>query len=194
MTVTAPDSATHGAISTRHTVTATDGPAVEEIASRDTEVWAAWLRTSRRHGRANQTAELCGQCGRVLEPRDTIYRGRTFIGAFPGSPFSPAGPVWRASVLCVDCAGGAARGRPVRPCSHCGRGVIRHRHARPCYWVFCCRRCEWQHRNRVRDQRAAKARQKVCVSCGEAFTARRTDATTCSAACRQRLHRQQRRG
>jgi hypothetical protein len=193
MTVTFPDSATHGEINTRDTVTATDGSADETIATRDNDVRTAWLRASRQHGRAKKTAEVCGHCGRDLVPTETIYRGRTFVGSFPGSWISPAGPVHRDSVLCLDCAGSVAKGRPARSCSTCGRGVIRSASARPCYWLFCCHRCEWQHQNRIRDQRAAKARQKVCASCGEAFTAARSDALTCSASCRQRLHRQQRR-
>jgi predicted nucleic acid-binding Zn ribbon protein len=55
--------------------------------------------------------------------------------------------------------------------------------------AFCSDRCRWTYHNRLRHERGAGDREKVCESCGAAFTAKRADARTCSPACRQKLHR-----
>jgi predicted nucleic acid-binding Zn ribbon protein len=58
--------------------------------------------------------------------------------------------------------------------------------------VLCCERCRWTFYNRVRDEASTQAREKVCGVCGEAFTATRADAKTCSAKCKQKAYRQRR--
>lgn len=56
--------------------------------------------------------------------------------------------------------------------------------------AFCSDRCRWTFHNRQRSQRTAAGRKmKTCEACGKGFVPRRSDARTCSSACRQKLHR-----
>ncbi len=50
------------------------------------------------------------------------------------------------------------------------------------------------HHNSIRNERAAKSREKVCEVCGEEFTATRRDAKMCSSACKQKAYRRRARG
>jgi putative metallohydrolase (TIGR04338 family) len=70
-------------------------------------------------------------------------------------------------------------------CLQCGMALLGSRSK------FCSDACRWTYHNRLRHKRTEDDRQKVCVICAAEFTARRNDAKTCSARCRQRLRRQQ---
>jgi hypothetical protein len=78
-----------------------------------------------------------------------------------------------------------------RPCDACGRPVVWRATGRDRYrrHVFCCERCRWTYHNGVRNERNARAREKVCEVCGEGFTATRRDAKTCSPPCKQKAYR-----
>jgi hypothetical protein len=55
----------------------------------------------------------------------------------------------------------------------------------------CCTDCERSMRNaRNRHRRRVRHQKRTCAACGERFVPKRTDAVTCSNACRQKMHRQ----
>lgn len=68
-------------------------------------------------------------------------------------------------------------------CLECGMALSSNRSR------FCSDRCRWTHHNRRRRENTEANRQKVCEACGSAFVAKRSDARTCSAACRQKARR-----
>ena len=70
-------------------------------------------------------------------------------------------------------------------CDECGMQLPRHHRGR-----FCSDGCRWTFHNHQRHKRSAAARVKVCEVCGETFTPSRSDAKTCSDACRQKAYRQ----
>jgi hypothetical protein len=61
-------------------------------------------------------------------------------------------------------------------------------HSPNCFLACLSRTCLSD--NRRRHERGEAERETVCEVCGAEFTASRADAKTCSATCRQRLHRQ----
>src|SRR5215212_239020 len=56
--------------------------------------------------------------------------------------------------------------------------------------TFCSDGCRWTYHNRERRRRTAADREKTCEVCSKEFVAKRSDAKTCSARCRQKLRRQ----
>jgi hypothetical protein len=59
-------------------------------------------------------------------------------------------------------------------------------------YSFCSPRCRWTYHNRMRGARlAARRPERACEVCGTRFTPKkRTDAKTCSPACRQKKYRE----
>jgi hypothetical protein len=136
--------------------------------------------------KARETGEICGGCGQAFGKADPRYRVNVY-----GEYVSMCGgcaPEWLTS----------GRGKPVRilpavdvhawECAGCGSEVI-------------FGMTDWQYRKRVYcsdrcRKEAARKRHKpaephniTCEVCGTEFTARRSDARTCSPACRQRAYR-----
>ena len=68
-------------------------------------------------------------------------------------------------------------------CLNCGLALMGTRSK------FCSDGCRYAYHNRLRHEQGEDGRHKVCVICGAEFTAKRNDAKTCSARCRQRLRR-----
>lgn len=141
---------------------------------------------------AQKTAETCGGCGGGIGVEDTVYLYEVSTG---GRGFcAPQAPI------CEACAPRFMK-REDRwclewPCATCQRPIVFRESGRD-FWrdrVFCSDRCRWTFYNRQRDERNAQAREKVCESCGEPFTATRADAKTCSAACKQKAYRRRRKG
>jgi hypothetical protein len=130
---------------------------------------------------AQETAEVCGKCGTTLDGE--IYRVSVY------GQFQP---------MCRDCAprwmvnryGKPARVIPRQdvyewPCASCGRPVVFSMSDRQYRQrVYCSNRCRRTYR-----REETEPHQKTCAVCGTGFTAKRSDAKTCSAKCRQRLHR-----
>ncbi len=160
----------------------------------------------RRVQEAQRSAELCGQCGRGLEDGEAVYIAPK---VYTGLATLVRLPHFERAPVCGDCApvniaertgtrgDGVYRVYVDEPCNACGRPVV----FRPTYGlyrrrrhVFCCTRCQWSHYNAARNERAAREREKVCEGCGEAFTATRRDAKTCSAACKQKAYRLRKKG
>ena len=139
----------------------------------------------RRQYQAEKTGEICGKCGQDLLPGEKVYRTEL---------------KWM-TVLCEGCAPKymkrdydpyGLRSYLTEPCDTCSRLVVFEATGRDHYrrHVFCCERCRWTYYNTARNERAAQAREKACEVCGESFTATRTDARTCSPACKQKAYRQ----
>jgi len=88
------------------------------------------------------------------------------------------------------------RGKPMTvrsaECHGCGRplAVVTESEYRTPYRkiAYCSEACRDDRRERAKRERAALDR-KVCEACGEPFEPTRSDAKTCSPACRQRLYR-----
>jgi len=86
--------------------------------------------------------------------------------------------------------------RNVSTCGYCARRMWtrlqRHDHGT---WRYCSTRCKRQHKRdkareymrSIRQPKAPTARN--CQHCGDAFTAKRTDAKYCSPRCRQAARR-----
>ena len=72
-------------------------------------------------------------------------------------------------------------------CVVCGRRLSAGGGSR----AFCSDRCRWTYHNGQRRARLAVRRgKKVCEVCGAQFTPTRSDAKTCSRACRQKKYRE----
>jgi len=149
----------------------------------------------------------CDNCNRDLSPEDdAVLWYRATAGVVSGGV---GYQLVRGCAACFeDARSGYSAGRPfsiraflrhvsgdpgvhirVSWCDHCKRGVYYMTataysdeegdlYRRPTYCSLACRQA---HR--------ARAREKVCGVCGEAFTATRADAKTCSPACRQKAYR-----
>jgi hypothetical protein len=86
-------------------------------------------------------------------------------------------------LACSDCRPGPWG----LPCDACGRKVAGHR--------FCNYRCRAHYYNAPaaarRKAQRLKARQgRTCEVCAKEFTPKRSDAKTCSGACKQKAYRQ----
>jgi hypothetical protein len=141
-----------------------------------------------RQERARATAETCGKCGRPLSSEDETYLVRD-----GGGPVVP---------MCEKCAPGwltSGTGKPMRivpaitvrnwECEGCGRAVIfGMSQAQEPYrkYAFCSDACRAKP---AQERRGASLHEKVCEACGTGFTSKRSDARTCSPACRQKAHR-----
>jgi endogenous inhibitor of DNA gyrase (YacG/DUF329 family) len=82
------------------------------------------------------------------------------------------------------------------PCVTCGRLVGYRDDGRlyPRYYVACSERCRHTaHTAAALAERQAARSQLVCGTCGQTFTAARSDGRYCSPACRQRAYRQRQR-
>ncbi len=146
----------------------------------------------RRACDARQTGASCGRCGRAVADGETVWRVRERVAR---------GQVVSTNV-CRECA--PERAREPEPFTYDGSLLALYEPepcevcSRPVVWLYrpdwrrhscCSERCSARLYNRPRDEASAQAREKVCGVCGEAFTATRADAKTCSPACRQKAYR-----
>ena len=151
---------------------------------------------------ASRTAEQCGQCGRAFGEGAAVYFAPK---VYVGMATLVREPRFQSTAVCEGCAPKYLLEREHdrtgwytfinEPCGTCGRQVVSrttHGMYRLRRHVFCCARCQWTHHNTVRNERGARAREKLCEACGEEFTAKRADAKTCSPACKQKAYRRRR--
>jgi hypothetical protein len=141
---------------------------------------------------AQHTARCCGKCGKAIAATAPVWIG----------PFRNEGPFgWgtRSVPYCRTCA---PRPRYRRvwyypepfPCVTCGRdvylrltagrvrdGIVRHA-------IACSEACRKAF-YRAQYFRRKGSRERPCEVCGEVFTQTRSDAKTCSPACRQKAYR-----
>ncbi len=162
-----------------------------------------------RHRRAVETCEICGDCGRDLEPAESVWIGH--------DDDDHPHPICRVCVEREEPSWHGAmrkRYRPeywltARPCEGCGRLVSfcasrpemerarkRQRiyggplvadshHAR----TFCSGRCRQRERDRRRRETRREARRRPCEGCGTVFVGTRADARYCSSVCWRRSYR-----
>jgi hypothetical protein len=90
----------------------------------------------------------------------------------------------RCGYVCRDVNSGS--GRPRR--WQCGKHGCASRYGRVLTY-HCTSACYWRHR---RARLRAIVLPRKCAGCGEKFAPRRSEARTCSSACRQALYRQRR--
>jgi hypothetical protein len=156
----------------------------------------AWAEKQQRRDAARATGETCGECGKEFsdEQREKRYRVSEY-----NSPFV---------VMCADCAPEwlvTGRGKPVRimpaievhtwECAGCGSEVVfgmsEFQHRKRVYCSDACRKRYARERyNTEQKQRTAtREHERACEVCGRTFRSKRSDAKTCSDACRQRAYR-----
>lgn len=103
---------------------------------------------------------------------------------------------WQPTYFCEGCAHipippdgyTIARGGQGAPCDWCGRTF----HARAHWRLYCTPACRQAYASRVyyEQHRQVLPTARACEMCGASFTPKRSDARTCSNACRQRAYRQ----
>lgn len=80
----------------------------------------------------------------------------------------------------------------VGPCEGCGREIHKHggqlKNDRPPR-LFCSSRCHIHFYDLRKQVRRAEARKRQCIVCNEPFEPLRSNALTCSPACRQKAYR-----
>jgi hypothetical protein len=139
-------------------------------------------REARRRGRA------CEECGGEIGDDDTVYRLRfTQMSSFGGTQNT-------LKTLCDACAREVVSGWLYRlyrrslvyyHCRVCERKVVMYKGKRR--YHFCSEDCRRRYRNLTRR---TATHQSTCEVCGSPFTSKRSDAKTCSDACRQKAYRQ----
>ena len=104
---------------------------------------------------------------------------------------------WETIAVCERClteTEQALEHAALGTCGGCGHRMIRvmrSRHRRTGrQWAVraCCDRCE----QRIHRRNRRRIKQPICTACGKPFEPKRSDASFCSSACRQRAYRQRR--
>jgi hypothetical protein len=147
----------------------------------------------RRASEATKHARACGKCGEDVPQDAVVYLAGLGLGRSWQRWLTP---------ICESCAPPYMKGEgryydpridrcEKYPCHTCARPVVWKATGRDLHrqHVFCCGRCRWTYYNDLRNERNARAREKVCEVCDEAFTATRQDAKVCSPACKQKAYR-----
>jgi hypothetical protein len=78
------------------------------------------------------------------------------------------------------------------PCETCGRDVFfvsPSSEAPPTGRVFCSENCKSERKARERKGKRVESHNISCEVCGTEFVAKRSNAKTCSPACRQKSYR-----
>jgi hypothetical protein len=159
----------------------------------------AWIRAIE----APELAKTCGSCGRSLRPGEAVYFGAEVYVGFPPLRWSVTHaprvcqPRYQRTVLCGSCApdwlSEDREGVVAQLCSHCERPMVYLLAPSQVGRTFCSDPCgrtyHSQLHNRLRNERGAEEREKVCETCGERFTATRRDQKNCSTACKQKAYR-----
>src|SRR5215472_11402393 len=126
----------------------------------------------------------CFKCRREMTADEPVYR--LFIDVR-----------FRYRNICAPCevANAAAKARrkfrpwlPPRPCDHCARPVIWDKPPREGERYFACgRQCRAAiHNANFRQRHPREKVDRRCVSCGETFSHKRSNAKFCSARCKQK--------
>jgi hypothetical protein len=149
---------------------------------------AEWDRRSREYilrlSQAKADAAICAHCGEAIAPQGPVWLGTIY---YPGNCI-----VARCQApLCAGCRNYLCRVsyEPFpRRCEGCSRDIylqVTHRRRR---YVACSEKCrkECCRKDALLQK---EERKRNCVCCGREFLPPRSDARTCSPACRQRAYR-----
>jgi hypothetical protein len=148
--------------------------------------------------------DVCGKCGQELPGSDTVYRiiVRVPNPQYTQNPSFAAKTINELTTSCRECWLAATTrmtesqisAYKALPCPQCHRLVIAKARRRP-EKHFCCemRKRRYYTRlqtNQISAERLADRQDMLCEVCGQPFTPARSDAKTCSAACKQKAYRQ----
>ncbi len=151
----------------------------------------AYMKAKRR--RIIAEGRTCSKCGAELG--DTVYRYTPLLERGYGGTRWRTRPTKDQDPICEECAPDWLPELQTRvyrlhmyshkaPCETCGRGVFFVSESEnPAGHVFCSENCKHKHKPSERP------RKKTCEVCGSEFVAKRSDARTCSPACRQKSYR-----
>jgi hypothetical protein len=165
-----------------------------------------------RHAVASRDGGICAACGRTLDHGEPVWMARLYCGIGWSATFSGTREVWWRLPVGAECVphavgpfesadtGGPSPFRSsAERCAGCARPIYYPEEPFRLFpspfdrrWAHCSQRCAWTARNRVRSELRAEARRRDCAVCGERFQPARSDAVTCSSACRQRAYRRRR--
>lgn len=149
-----------------------------------------------------EVVDRCGCCGRRLDPGESVHFGAKVYVGFPplgykSGELRPCQPDYRRTVLCGSCAPGwlsvGEEGVVMQLCSHCDRPMVYLLTSTSMRRSFCSEPCRSAYHGRLRKERRAEEREKVCEVCGKEFIAARKDAKTCSSKCKQKDYRRRKR-
>ena len=148
---------------------------------------------------ASKTATVCGCCGRKLPSNEPAFFGaKVYVGMWAlywdrVSKPQICKPRLERTVLCGSCAPewlSPDRDDVVTQlCGHCERPMVERLQLSKVPRMFCSDSCRQGYHNQLGREKRAEERNKVCEVCGEAFTASRRDAKTCSVGCKQKAYR-----
>ena len=128
----------------------------------------------------------CQKCRRPFAAGEAVYRARL------ASP-SLFGWAIRLESFCRGCTP-KNRYYQHKACVACGREVWNQSDSTRRKRFTCSRRCQVQSQVAVhapaRAAQRAERLRKICATCGRSFNGTRSDAATCSPACRQKAYRQ----
>ena len=133
-----------------------------------------------RRYEASEHAKICAECGNALAADAAIFRVKLYLGLglFGGHRYG-------IYPVCSECAEEEDYPTRWQKCDSCGRDV-RQPDWQPRKHNFCSDVCGAKF---YREQRKALPEPIECETCGEFFEPARSDAKTCSPACRQKAYR-----
>jgi hypothetical protein len=175
----------------------------EEREKRRQEWWRKYGQKEQWRGAAIATGKTCSECGAGVGSKVYRYKPLLHSRKFSGGTYYRTQPTTDAAPICEECAPDWLPELATRvyklymyshkaPCEACGREVF-FVSASEKTWgdVFCSEGCRQQRREQRRATRGLRQRphEKTCEVCAAEFVAKRSDAKTCSSACRQRAYR-----
>src|SRR5215217_829769 len=152
--------------------------------------------------KARKTARWCGCCGRELNPKEPAHFGAdVYVGMWPLYWDHASKPqicklLYERTVLCGSCApewlSSDRDDLVTQLCANCERPMVSRLDLSNLQRTFCSDACRDAYHRQLRKKKNSEEREKVCEVCGEAFTASRRDAKTCSDGCKQKAYRRRR--
>jgi hypothetical protein len=146
-----------------------------------------WAANSRLWAESRKSGNVCAACGEDISSRPA-YRVSEYSGPFV--------------MMCDGCAPEwlvSGRGKPMRiipevnvhvwDCAGCGRQVMfgmspsQYRKR-----VYCSEDCRTAYAHAAKSEHSVP-HKNACEVCGAEFASKRSDAKTCSPACRQKAYR-----
>jgi hypothetical protein len=175
-----------------------DDPKEYARAARAADELRAYKAAKRR--RIIAEGKICSKCGGEIG--DTVYRYQPLLERGLHGTRYRTRPTTDANPICEACAPNWLPERlPISytlyeyphnvRCETCGRAVIFVSATKePRGRVFCSEDCKSERKARKSKGKRLEPHNISCEVCGTEFVAKRSDAKTCSNACRQRQHRQ----